>query len=246
MVAVIKVTSFACNIRDGKHLNQPELLTPVWQKFAISKMPTPLEYLSFLFYFPTFLAGPAFHFTSYKEFIEGTLYVDKKHNPSGKEPSPIIPALIAFGEAILSIGVHIAFGKCAIGLILVSVSVHTFIRLFPMGPLLIPGGVDQLNIVTRIIYLILSGAGVRCQYYFAWKLSEGAGILSGLGYVHCALHCILVPDELFRFNGWTDKGKPLFDRLCNIYILKVEFAGSVRDLTIVRFLQLCILLLRAH
>jgi len=198
MVTVIKVTSFACNIRDGKLLSTPDLLTPVWQKYAIPSMPTPIEFLSFLFFFPTFLAGPAFQFSTYKQFIEGTLYFDKKHNPSGKEPSPILPSVIAFGEALLCIAVHIVLGM-----------------IFPMGPLLRLGGLDHMNIVTRMAYLIVSGVGVRCQYYFAWKLSEGAGILSGLG-----------------FKGWSQDGKALFDGLCNVYILNVEFAGSVRDLTI--------------
>lgn len=118
MVSVIKVTSFACNIRDGKLLSTPEQLTPVWQKYAVAKMPSPLEFISYLFYFPTFLAGPAFHFASFKQFIEGTLYQDKTHNPSGKEPSPYLATLITFGEAILCIVIHLAFSAYLISLII--------------------------------------------------------------------------------------------------------------------------------
>jgi len=195
---VIKVTMFACNIRDGKLLSTPEVLTPYWQKYAIPSMPSPLEYLSYLFFFPTFLAGPAFHFSTYKQFIEGTLYMDKVHNKSGKEPSPILATLRTVGEAILSLVVHIGFGL-----------------FFPIAPLFRRGGLNHLNIFSRLLYLVIASLGVKCQYYFAWKLSEGAGIISGLG-----------------FNGWNKDGTALFDRLCNIYVRNVELAGSVRDLTI--------------
>lgn len=57
MVSVIKVTSFAWNYRDGKLVDKPELLTNRWTQKAVLKMPTLLEYLGFLFFFPTFLAG---------------------------------------------------------------------------------------------------------------------------------------------------------------------------------------------
>ena len=57
MVSVIKVTAFSYNYRDGKLLSTPLLLTPYWQKYAVATMPTLFEFVSYLFYFPTFLAG---------------------------------------------------------------------------------------------------------------------------------------------------------------------------------------------
>lgn len=54
---------------------------------------------------------------------------------------------------------------------------------FPTAPLYTEDGMAGTGVLWRYLYMYFSMVGIRCQYYFAWKLSEGAGILAGLGCV---------------------------------------------------------------
>lgn len=203
MVTTIKVTMLAYNVRDGRLLAanpSTDALHEQWKQQAVLKMPSPLEFYSYLCFFPTFLAGPAFHFRTFRDWIEDRLYMEPKFNPTGKAPSALLPALWVFLQALLSLVIHVLLG--------------TF---FPSARLFQAEAFADTSFLYPMFYLYLAMLGVRCQYYFAWKLSEGAGILSGLG-----------------FNGYGPHGTPIWDRLCNAHVLKIEGAGSVRDLTIVR------------
>jgi len=199
MVLVIKITTLACNYCDGKRLDTPEaeFLTPSYKEFAVKRMPTLLEYYSYLFFFPTFLSGPSFHFAPYLKWINDELYVDQKYNPSGKMPDPTWAVLEAFGLAVVLVGVHLVVsGK------------------FPLEIFFQEHGVDHMSLFVRHVYLQAAVIGVRCKYYFIWKLAEGAGTLTGLG-----------------FSGYDKQGIPTWTRLTNIYLIKIESFGCLRDIT---------------
>jgi len=66
----------------------------------------------------------------------------------------------------------------------------------------------------RYLYLEAALVALRCRYYFIWKLAEGAGIITGLG-----------------FSGYDKNGKPTWNGLTNIYIFKIESMGCLRDIT---------------
>ncbi|KAJ3301898.1 lysophospholipid acyltransferase [Blyttiomyces sp. JEL0837] len=57
-----------------------------------------------------------------------------------------------------------------------------------------------------------SGSIQRAQFYVAWKLSEGACILSGFGY-----------------NGNDENGKPRWDACINVKVWNIEFAENIRE-----------------
>jgi lysophospholipid acyltransferase len=108
-----------------------------------------------------------------------------------------LPALKTFGLSIIYLAIHV-----------------TLDGVFPSGPLYQPGGLDDMSILYRLLYLWLSMLGNRCRYYFAWTLSEGSGIMAGLG-----------------FNGYDSSGNEKWDRLMNVDVLRIEFADTPRLLT---------------
>ena len=57
----------------------------------------------------------------------------------------------------------------------------------------------------------LTGFVHRCTFYVGWKLSEAAGIWTGLGYA-----------------GVDDYGINRWNRLQNVNIRQIEFAGNLR------------------
>lgn len=212
MVTTIKVTMLAFNYRDGKIQGEPQFpvngLAPLWKEMALVKLPSPLEFFGYISFFPTFLAGPrpaltpiystqstqlnqinsinvalgsfqllralsnsstspgpAFHFKTYRDFFDDKLFVSPQFNPTGARPSSLFPTLIVLGQAILSLIVHVVLGAQ-----------------FPVKTLYLENAFSDSNFLWPLVYAYFAIAGLRCQYYFAWKLSEGAGILTGLGY----------------------------------------------------------------
>ena len=67
----------------------------------------------------------------------------------------------------------------------------------------------------RAVTVWLVGVVYRVKYYFAWTVSEAGLILSG-----------------FCFNGWTETGKPRWDRYSNARIRHVEFSTSLAELPV--------------
>ena len=72
----------------------------------------------------------------------------------------------------------------------------------------------DLTLFQRIVYIQVTALSTRLKLYAAWKISESAGIMTGLGY-----------------NGKdAATGKDLFDRLENVNMLKVELAENPKML----------------
>jgi lysophospholipid acyltransferase len=143
------------------------------------------------------LSGPPVHYKEYMDYLTGTQFKHDQFNPEGKRPDCTYPTIEAVFISISSLIIHLSFAKY-----------------FPVEELLKPNGLAEMNLFMRHIYGVLSICGIRCKYYFIWKLSEGAGILAGLG-----------------FGGYDKNGNPLWNRLTNIYISKIETFGCLRDIT---------------
>jgi len=198
MVLTIKITLLACNYCDGKRMDtEGELLIPTYKEFAITQLPTVIEYYSYLLYFPTFLSGPAFHYSTYLQWINDKLYVNEKYNPSGKMPDPTWAVLEALGLSIILVVTHLVLSA-----------------MFPIEILFHENGMDHIPLIVRYLYIEASLVGIRCRYYFIWKLSEGAGVITGLG-----------------FSGYDKNGKPTWLGLTNSYIFNIESMGCLRDIT---------------
>ncbi|KZT60216.1 MBOAT-domain-containing protein [Calocera cornea HHB12733] len=196
MVLVMKITTLAWNIHDGRQ--SAEVLDKQQSDHKVVEFPSLLEYLGFCFYFPGFLVGPACDFTTYRSLVSGTLYTPR----DGK---PVLAATLIEGRK-RSAYWHMSTGLVSIGLSLTLGPMFNY-------PQVMQDGWENQAFIIRLIEVQLMGIVQRTKYYGAWKLSEGAAILTGLG-----------------FNGYGPDGRALWNRATNVNIWKVEFAPNFKIL----------------
>jgi len=192
MVLLIKLTSLSYNIRDWVVMkDNPEIILNEWKDNACG-VPSLLEYYSYVLFFPTMLSGPAFNLKPYLQYIDGSLFPDKQ------VPNALYATIKPFLWALFFIVVMVVVAPK-----------------FPTERMFTPGGMQEYSILGSLVYLYFSLLPVRCQYYFIWKLAEGAGNLSGLGY-----------------TGKDKEGNDTWNRLNNVVPKSIEFPSSVREITI--------------
>lgn len=199
MVLVMKLTSFCWNIHDGR-LPQEQLSDP--QKYsAISEFPSILDYAGYVLFFPSLFAGPAFEYVDYRRWLDTTLF----DVPPRTDPSKV-PATRKKRKIPRS-GTP-AFKKAVTGLLWIGAFVYLggiFTTEFVLSDEFLTFGFPR-----RMLTVYLLGFTSRLKYYGVWSLTEGACILSGLGY-----------------NGFDPKsGKVFWNRLENVDPWSLETAQN--------------------
>jgi lysophospholipid acyltransferase len=201
MVLVMKLTAFCWNVQDGR---LPESdLTDFQKQHAIRTMPSLLDYTGYVFFFPAIMAGPAFDYCDYSDYITTTMFT----LPPGTDPSKAPPTRKK--RKIPRSGIPAAI-KGLYG----SLWIFGFLKL---SAYYYPGfylGDDYMKygFLRRVWQLYMLGLTTRMKYYGVWSLSEGACILCGIGY-----------------NGidpTTNRAK--WDRLTNIKPWEIETAQNAR------------------
>ncbi|CAE7187411.1 unnamed protein product [Rhizoctonia solani] len=210
MVLVIKLSTFAWNIHDGR---QPaESLDPSQLATRIKEYPSLLEFLGYVFYFPGLLIGPAFEFVSYRSLIDETIFTPSTSSlTNGSQASENGDSALKTQRRVPAGRKRVAYLKFAQGLV--------FLLLFTLfGPQFnYEMSVDPKWVAKPFWYKLgttqLFGFFARTKYYGAWSLTEGAAVLSGLG-----------------FNGFNASGQPRWDKTANIDIKNIEFAPNFKVL----------------
>lgn len=201
MILVMKLTAFCWNVADGR---MPEKdLSDFQKERAIKKLPNVLDYAGYVLFFPSLFAGPAFDYVEYKRWIETTMF----DVPAGVDPSKKAPTRKK--RKIPRSGTPAAW-KAAAGLFWIVAYLKlsgAYYTEFFTGPKFMTYG-----ILTRIFQLYMLGITNRLKYYGVWSLTEGACILSGMGYKGV--------DPV--------TGKVSWDRLRNINPWGVESAQNTR------------------
>ncbi|CAE6405140.1 unnamed protein product [Rhizoctonia solani] len=207
MVLVIKLSTFAWNVYDGR---QPtEDLDPSQLATRIQEYPSLLEFLGYVFYFPGLLVGPAFEFVSYRSLIDETIFTPSTSN--GSQVSEKNDSVSKAQRRVPAGRKRVAYLKFAQGLV--------FLLLFTLfNPQFnYAMSVDPKWAARPFWYKLgttqLFGFVARTKYYGAWSLTEGAAILSGLG-----------------FNGLDAAGQPRWNKTANIDIKNIEFAPNFKVL----------------
>lgn len=200
MVLVMKLSAFCWNVHDGR-LPQSELSDS--QKYAaITKFPGILDYAGYVLFFPSLFAGPAFEYVDYRRWIETTLF----DVPPGTDPAKAPPTR---KKRKIPRSGRPAMKKAVIG-------VAWILAFLKLGTIYFPESVlseefMKYNFLRRVWSLHMLGFTTRLKYYGVWSLTEGACILSGLGY-----------------NGFDPKtGKVFWDRLENVNPWGLETAQNV-------------------
>jgi lysophospholipid acyltransferase len=201
MVLVMKLTAFCWNVHDGR---QPDVdLSEAQKERAIKKLPDLLDYAGYVLFFPALLIGPAFDYFDYKNFISTAMF----ELPPGTDPSKAPPTRKK--RKIPRSGTPAAW-KAAYGLIWIVMFLQ--FSNYYWGDYFLSPDYMKYGILRRIWQLYMFGFTSRMKYYGVWSLTEGACILSGIGY-----------------NGIDPKsGRASWDRLTNVKPLEIETAQNVR------------------
>ena len=201
MVLVMKLSAFAWNVHDGR-LKEKDI-TDFQKEHRLTQMPGLLDYAAYVLFFPGLMAGPAFDYIEFKRYIETSMFdLPPGTNPANaparrkkrRIPRSGTPATIkmltglAWLLAFLQLGGRYAPNK------------------------LLTPEYTQYNFLRRVWIMYITGFVTRTKYYAVWSLSEGACILSGIGY-----------------KGINPKtGKADWDRLQNVHPLGIELAQNSR------------------
>jgi len=198
---VMKLTGFCWNVHDGR---QPDSeLTDFQKERAIRKLPGLLDYLGYVLFFPSLMAGPAFDFNEYSKYISTTMF----DLPPGTDPSKAPPTRKK--RRIPRSGTPAAI-KAVLGLFWIV----AFLQLggIYQESFLLSDEYLKYGLLRRIWVLYMFGFTMRTKYYGVWSLTEGACILSGIGYAGID----------------SSTGKANWDRLVNVKPMELELAQNTR------------------
>ncbi|KAF8450925.1 MBOAT, membrane-bound O-acyltransferase family-domain-containing protein [Boletus edulis BED1] len=196
MVLVMKLTTFAWNVYDGR---RPKEDLDKWQlQKRITKYPTLLEFLGYSFYFPGSLVGPYLDYASYSSLIDESIFQSAESTKPMRRAIPDGRKRVAYRKMLT--------GLVFLGLYVVVIPTHNF------STTLTPWFAEQ-SLLYRITVFQFYGFIERCKYYAVWTLTEGASILTGLG-----------------FAGFGPSGESLWDGAANIKILEIELPSNFKVL----------------
>ncbi len=209
MLLTQSLTALAFQLHDGNRLRHGIALEePYLKDKAVDKLPPLLEYYSFVYFFPAFLAGPSHQFkgqhfgalltviltlpfslslslcSDFSALCDGSLF------PNRKCPSNWSAVVMALLRALL-------FAPA-----------FYLVTLVPIGRMLDPAFQDY-PYLKQWLWMLAGFCFFRSRYYFAWYLSEVSFVASGAGY----------------------NGPNKWDRVRNVHPLQVEMAENVRSVT---------------
>ena len=199
MVMVMKLSAFCWNVWDGRQ-KQSELNDDQKERMLTS-LPAPLDYAGFVAFFPSLMAGPAFDYVDYHRWLNTSMFdlppgTDPfKAPPTRKKrkiPRSATPAMWKMTTGLGWILLFLQLGK------------------YHNKQVILSDHFLDYNFIFRVYHLHMLSFVTRMKYYGVWTLTEGACILSGIGYKGLDLKT----------------GKPNWDRLTNIRPAGVEFAQN--------------------
>ncbi|XP_066147314.1 lysophospholipid acyltransferase 6 isoform X1 [Euwallacea fornicatus] len=190
MVITQKMSSLAFSLHDGLAKTEEEM-TESQKYYAVTKIPSLLEFFSYSLMFPSLMAGPVIFYKDYIDFIEGhSLVHHRKSTMCSKgvvvhEPSPI---RAVFKKLIVATG-------CALVYVL-------FLPKFPISRVKADEFVNSTTFGDKFWYLTVATSLMRTKYYFAWTLADAICNNAGLGWNGSSWNGLSNVD-IFRFEFGT-------------------------------------------
>jgi hypothetical protein len=206
MVITQKVTSLAFSLHDGLARREEELSAD--QKYhVVRKMPTLLEYFSYIFHFQVLMCGPIVFYRDYIDFINGNTFL--KHAPPS---SGHLDNNSNSRKVVLEPSSYLVVFKKVVCSTLCALLFLNLIPSFPIQRVKEPEFLEQFSFQSKMMYIVITTTISRFKYYHAWLLADAICNASGLG-----------------FNGYDAKGRARWDLISNVDVLKFEFGLSLRD-----------------
>jgi hypothetical protein len=232
MVITMKLTSFGYNVQDGYSMKSRAPVAgddklmdkkavaakKLWEKrakYAIKKLPNPLEFFSYAFCFAQLMVGPAFEFTDFIASLDSThlgsgpsnLKVEDNEKPAFLKGKNSVTDMNAGVAAIHRMLLGVA---CMAGYLYLNGNGYSTHHAYDTT------WIASRDWWVRGAFIYVCMCSERFKFYFIWKMSEGANILGGFG-----------------FQGYEADGKTAlgFRGVENIDILGFEFSTSVQTLS---------------
>eukprot|EP00057_Strongylocentrotus_purpuratus_P033689 XP_792401.2 PREDICTED: lysophospholipid acyltransferase 2 [Strongylocentrotus purpuratus] len=201
MVVTEKVGCLAWSLHDGISRKESDLNT-LQKKMVVRRIPSIVEYLSFMFYPQGVLIGPIVYYANYSVFIEGTQHKVLEVNSEGKE-------VIVYREPSAAM----AITKKLIFTILCALVLQLLVPKYP-----IMGNIDDHHLANssfwyRMFYLMLSVEFAKSKYFFGWTWADAVHNAAGMG-----------------FNGYDERGDPKWDGASNVNIWNFQFPVNAKTL----------------
>ncbi|KAH8269611.1 hypothetical protein KR018_010510 [Drosophila ironensis] len=202
MIITQKVTSLAFSIHDG-FVRQDEELTKAQKYHAIRKMPSALEYFSYVWHFQSILAGPLVFYKDYIEFVEGYNLLPAQTNGNMDKSK---------SEVVLEPSPTKAVQRKVIGSLICAFIFMKFVKIYPVKDMKEEDFLENTSMAYKYWYAMMATTCIRFKYYHAWLLADAICNNSGLG-----------------FTGYDKDGQPKWDLISNINVLSFEFSTNMRD-----------------
>ncbi|XP_063698740.1 lysophospholipid acyltransferase 6 [Culicoides brevitarsis] len=203
MIITQKVTSIAFSIHDGLACEFEELSKDrQYHSQKLRKLPSALEFFSYVLHFQGIMTGPLVFYQDYIEFIEGTHIL--KYSTMQKQNKKI--------DLVVEPSPFKAITNKIVASIICAYIFMTFRKVFPIKTLKDEDFIYNTNFAFKFWYIMMATTVVRFKYYFAWLTADAICNCSGLG-----------------FNGFDESGTPKWNLISNINVIQFEFALSFRD-----------------
>ena len=164
MMELTKFTSIAFCYEDGLK-NDKDFKNEHHKKYKIEKIPSILEYISYIYFYPTAIIGP---FIEYKDFID---FIEEKNCYENLTSKKKLTYLLKQGT---------------IRLLSSFFFMGTYAFFLPYVPVEFLGEKDFVikypKFYQRIFYLLLTGPAVRSRYYSGWLLNTSTLAFNGIAY----------------------------------------------------------------
>ena len=149
-------------------------LSPFQKDRAIKNFPSPLEYASYALFFPTLFYGPGFDYAQYRRFIDLSMFDQPRDQPELRQTKR------ESSSRQFPDGTRAAFQKAAAGLLWT----FLFFKVSKLCPLdfVLSDQFRELSFARRLLVLHVFALVPRLNLYGIWALTEGACVLSGIGY----------------------------------------------------------------
>eukprot|EP00099_Drosophila_melanogaster_P011948 NP_001286265.1 oysgedart, isoform B [Drosophila melanogaster] len=203
MIITQKVTSLAFSIHDG-FVRGDEELTKAQQYHAIRKMPSALEYFSYVWHFQSILAGPLVFYKDYIEFVEGYNLLSTPPGNGNLDSSK--------REVVLEPSPTKAVIRKVVGSLVCAFIFMKFVKIYPVKDMKEDDFMNNTSMVYKYWYAMMATTCIRFKYYHAWLLADAICNNSGLG-----------------FTGYDKDGNSKWDLISNINVLSFEFSTNMRD-----------------
>lgn len=120
-----------------------------------------LEYVAYIFNFPTVLCGPSTYFDDFIDFVDG-----RKLEKAKLKQYPSVKSSLLHRLTVVMV--------CSMLIVLVA-------SRFPVS-ILNETRFTEASFITKLLFLIVVTSAARWKYYFAWSTAEAIGNLAGLGF----------------------------------------------------------------